>query len=540
MTKYYCKYCDFRTIRKFRLDEHVIANHDKKNKTVTKYFLALANKENLSKDIKLDTSNLDIIYPPKGHFYADPFLFNYNNENYVFFEDWDYNKGNIVCAKINNNNELENLQTCLDLDIHLSFPFVFKYNNNIYMIPETGSRNRIELYECISFPNKWKFKKILVNNIYAPDVSFLEYENNVYLFTNENKNLKIFYAKTLFDPFEPHPTNEKINENDNRNAGKIFKIDENIYRPVQITKPYGYGIIFRKINKLTPTEFIEKEVNRLLPDWYPELTGTHTFNIENNLIVIDGRLRVKSNKIKQVKSINGNVYIDNDPNIQSHMNKLFLKYKYNSYNVKAPFFVSTDYKSFDIYLKKLSSSSRWNYKNIFKKYNHVEYCKISKNDAFKIKNKLEKIWSNQIIRGKKAGNFGIQLKSNTHYFCCKLNNEYIMLQYVDFYENYVYCHMPMHDKILYPSLSKYAWFNLIKYIIENTNKLGIDLGGSCGKNYSHNCKGQYCNPHFKYIIENRDKLNKYKYKFIYLTKDEKNINKVKKRVIINNKLEELK
>ena len=44
MTKYYCKYCDFRTIREYRLDEHLISNHNKKNKTVTKYFLALVNK----------------------------------------------------------------------------------------------------------------------------------------------------------------------------------------------------------------------------------------------------------------------------------------------------------------------------------------------------------------------------------------------------------------------------------------------------------------------------------------------------------------
>lgn len=209
--------------------------------------------------------------------------------------------------------------------------------------------------------------------------------------------------------------------------------------------------------------------------------------------------------------------------------------------MKTPFFVSTNYNCFNIYINKLTKSSRWNYNNIIKKYNTVEYCKLNTVDGAMLLSKFVNIWETQIIRGNIAGNFGgLPIKNNTHFFACKLNNEYIMLQLVEYNINYVYCHMPMYNKQIYPELSKYAWFNLIKYIIENTNFIGIDMGGTCGKLEKHNCGGDTCNKHFKDVIKYRDKLTKYAYKYIYLTKDEKNIDIVKKLTIINNKIVELK
>lgn len=212
--------------------------------------------------------------------------------------------------------------------------------------------------------------------------------------------------------------------------------------------------------------------------------------------------------------------------------------------VKTPFFVSTEYDSFEQYIKKLSRDSRRNALQQLEKYSNVEYMEISRNEGLKLKPIMEKIWRKQIIRGKSAAGMGdIPIKNNTRFFACKLNKEFVMLHCVEQYKNYIYCHMPMHDKLLYPSLSKYSWFNLIKYIIENIKDCcGIDMGGECGKDYPHNCTLPYksCNPHFKYLIENRKKLSKYKYKYIYLTKGEKDINNAKKLIIFNNKVVELK
>ena len=64
------------------------------------------------------------------------------------------------------------------------------------------------------------------------------------------------------------------------------------------------------------------------------------------------------------------------------------------------------------------------------------------------------------------------------------------------------------------SLIIYLPSTIKKYtVIENTNYIGIDLGGSCGK-ISHGdypcllCSRGNCNPNTKFLIENRKLLKK--------------------------------
>ena len=200
---------------------------------------------------------------------------------------------------------------------------------------------------------------------------------------------------------------------------------------------------------------------------------------------------------------------------------------------KTPFLIETNYRSFDNYISDLSKKSKYNYKCVIKKYKNIVIFKKLLNGV-KYKLIFEKIWGNQYIRGKPINKPNLPHKNNTIYFgCFDKNNNIICLHMIEEYFNYCYSHMPMYDKKKYSELSKFSWFCVIKYIIENMNKAGIDMGGSCGKSISHNCKGN-CNPHFKYIVQNRDIFDKYKYKFVYLTKNEKK--NPKKYIINNNKL----
>lgn len=294
--------------------------------SVTKYFPAIKNinKENIL-DLNLNT-NLKIIIPDNNTFIADPFIFKYNDEYYAFFELWDYNKGVIAYTKLDDNYNFTKIEICLNLNYHLSFPCIFTYKNNIYMIPETGSQHRIELYECQTFPMKWKKTKNLITNIYAPDVIFFEYDNNVYLITNDNEYLKLFYSDDLFNNFKEHPYNKIKKKTNSRNAGHIFKFNNILYRPAQICTPsYGYAIAIYKIIKLNIYEYEEELVKIYNPNWFPELTGFHTFNVYDNLLIIDGRLRIKSPYMKKVNSINGIVYksTDDDTYVNNYIKKLY-------------------------------------------------------------------------------------------------------------------------------------------------------------------------------------------------------------------------
>lgn len=203
---------------------------------------------------------------------------------------------------------------------------------------------------------------------------------------------------------------------------------------------------------------------------------------------------------------------------------------------KTPFFVSCQYNNFDEYIEKLSAKSRQDYKKIFSNCNKYEFKELSPEIALKYKIYFEKMWH----KIKKVPPFCQPVLKNTHFFSCYENDKIIGLQLVQYNYNYIYCHMPMYNKIINPMVAKYMWWNLIKKVIDMNKYIGIDMGGTCGRKYKHKCGGKLCNPNFKYIIQHRNEVKKYEYKFKFLTKDEKNINTCKNYIIEGDKIIEIK
>ena len=116
-------------------------------------------------DIKSSSfKNFIKIKNPKNKWFADPFLFKSNDITYLFVEDYDVKlkKGSISVFTLNKN-KYEFLGKVLEESFHLSYPYVFNYEGEIYMIPETSSQHCIKLFECVEFPIKWEFKKNIIN-----------------------------------------------------------------------------------------------------------------------------------------------------------------------------------------------------------------------------------------------------------------------------------------------------------------------------------------------------------------------------------------
>ena len=66
-------------------------------------------------------------------------------------------------------------------------------------------------------------------------------------------------------------------------------------RPAQdCSKRYGYAIVIEEITTLDTDEYAETEVARIDPDWLDGLVGTHTFNCDGDLEVIDGLLKTSA------------------------------------------------------------------------------------------------------------------------------------------------------------------------------------------------------------------------------------------------------
>jgi hypothetical protein len=241
------------------------------------------------------------IIPPKDRFYADPFIVGKESSYFVFIEEFVYgqNKGHISYLKINQNGEYSEPKKILERPYHLSYPFVFKFKNDYYMIPETSENKSIELYRCIKFPDEWEFVKTLMNDIVAVDNTILEKDGKWWLFTstpemNESSNdvLNLYYSDDLLNgEWVPHPKNPIISDvRKARSAGKLFKIGDKLYRPAQdCSIGYGRGIKLNLIKILSEENYEELTIGSIYAH-EDKIEGTHTYSNDGNLTIFDYKI----------------------------------------------------------------------------------------------------------------------------------------------------------------------------------------------------------------------------------------------------------
>lgn len=229
-----------------------------------KWFIAFKRR---GPDI-FDLSDLTYIQPPRDKYYADPFLYKHKGKNYIFFEEYDYNKGRIAYMEIGGKPKV-----CLERDFHLSFPCIFELNGEIYMLPEAGLSGKLIIYRAKKFPDKWEESEVVAEGSFADPVYF---DGRIYCSDSDNK-LTIFHK--LNGEWVVYTKEDTPHY---RSAGNIFKYGGSILRPVQdCIERYGKSIKFVEDGRVL------KEIK---PDWFEGLTGTHTFNFNHDYIVIDGRV----------------------------------------------------------------------------------------------------------------------------------------------------------------------------------------------------------------------------------------------------------
>ena len=202
--------------------------------------------------------------------------------------------------EMNQKGEYERPMKVLEKEYHLSYPFIFRWRGDYYMIPETAQARSIELYRCTAFPLDWKLEKILMSDIKAVDTTLAEINGLWWMFVNigidgtsNSGELHLFYANTPLGPWNPHKRNPvKSDVRSARSAGRIFVWQGEIYRPSQdCSEGYGHAVSINKIIRIDPDRYIEAEVSKILPQWSRNVVATHTLNSCDNLIVIDGMMK---------------------------------------------------------------------------------------------------------------------------------------------------------------------------------------------------------------------------------------------------------
>jgi hypothetical protein len=237
--------------------------------------------------------------PPPDRFWADPFVWFHDNRHYVFIEEVPYttHRGHIVCLTLDEKMNILSNQIVLEQPYHLSYPFLFEHEGQLFMIPETAENNRIELYRCTHFPDRWEFSKAIINNVYAVDSTLLKTKNKWWLFANVKEKggsswdmLYLYYADhPLSSQWTPHPLNPIVKDiHSARPAGRIFSHNGNLIRPSQdCSARYGYATNFNHIVTLTETDYAEICELTFKPPDKSEILATHTYNTAAGLTAID-------------------------------------------------------------------------------------------------------------------------------------------------------------------------------------------------------------------------------------------------------------
>jgi hypothetical protein len=253
-------------------------------------------------------SKSNIIANPPYRFLADPFVFRRGNLDVCFVEDYDFRtkKGKISVFKINGN-KYEELGTALDEPFHLSYPFIFTVDNELYMCPETLDMREIRLYKCTEFPLRWSFHKTLMKDVSAVDTNIFFFKDRWWLLTAIDSadigdvcsELHVFYSDAFdSDAWTPHAKNPVIFDSERARSGGFFRDGEKLLRVFQRYGCFQYGesMGIAEIEDLGIETYREKVVSRIAPHFAPKVIGTHSFSYHNGLLAIDFL------KVERVKS----------------------------------------------------------------------------------------------------------------------------------------------------------------------------------------------------------------------------------------------
>ena len=240
---------------------------------------------------------------PRDRFWADPFPVDAGDKLHIFFEEKLFSEahGTICVATMNAAGALEEVRPALMKPYHLSYPFLFEFSGDRFMIPETGGSGKIEIYKAKTFPHKWELVDVLMEGIRAADCTLVERDGTWWMFVGRdyhglqmgNELLSLFYASSPFGPWHPHPRNPiKLDVRNARGAGKLFERNGELYRPSQDCSGfYGRAVNINHIKVLSKTDFEEAPVARIVPSWDPTAKGVHTYNRHGRLTVVDVLLR---------------------------------------------------------------------------------------------------------------------------------------------------------------------------------------------------------------------------------------------------------
>lgn len=232
-------------------------------------------------------------------FYADPFVLEREGKTYLFAEAYPYavGKGHLVCAEVDADGKAGPFRTILERPWHLSYPYVFEHQGEIFLAPEGSTHGGVEIYRAAAFPWEWTLANHLLPDWPLVDATIFEHEDRLWLLAgaatpggSDWDELHAWHAPALEGPWTPHKLNPiKSDCRSARPGGRPLRLGGRLLRPAQrCERSYGEALAWLEIRTLSPDAFEEVEIAL----WRAEgegVSGPHGVDLGGRLRAVDFR-----------------------------------------------------------------------------------------------------------------------------------------------------------------------------------------------------------------------------------------------------------
>ncbi|TGT23202.1 formyl transferase, partial [Mesorhizobium sp. M4B.F.Ca.ET.172.01.1.1] len=160
----------------------------------------------------------------------------------------------------------------LELPYHLSYPFVFERDGEMWMVPESSANRTVDLYRATAFPGGWVKETTLLSDIVASDATLVEHGGRWWMFATVrdgggafSDQLHLWSAPDFRGPWTAHPKNPVlIDIATARPAGRMVSRNGQLLRPVQdCRRSYGAALGIARVTQLDEAGF-EQVVETIL------------------------------------------------------------------------------------------------------------------------------------------------------------------------------------------------------------------------------------------------------------------------------------
>lgn len=236
---------------------------------------------------------------PSARYLADPFVVQHEMGKYIFAEDVDERKniGKISVYRVDRA-QATRVGIVIDEQFHLSFPFPFYYDGNLYICPESSANRDIRVYRCVEFPLKWELSSIIMTEVSAVDTILLEHGGKWWMLTNiepaeigDNRSELYIYSSDspLSKSWHPHKNNPVIVDALKARNGGIIVDNDCVFRVSQRQgfDQYGKESQINRIITLNDNDYVEVPVSRVTSDVRVNAIATHHLHSNAGITVFD-------------------------------------------------------------------------------------------------------------------------------------------------------------------------------------------------------------------------------------------------------------